>query len=341
MANEPSGGDRRAALRASLLERLGKQIDLPAWLIAHGFHLSAMQRDATQMALCDRHGETLYLQKDVARRVWTYSTEREPGERGTVVDLMVRRDAVSLDECVNRMAACLDFSNKTREPAAYREALADRDNTLHRAVARHIDAMTREHDAEQDLERLGVVHGTFDGWRFGAASAVLHDPEDLGHSRYRKGDRAMVFVERPIDAIAYERTHGQQHATYIYTGDNPSEAAKRKIAHVLADAPPELTVVAAFRRDRRGIALAEEIAQLARHRPVERKPPQFGNRWADEMQIEQRHRDSLQRLRRRPDPAIDSVRHEMAKALDAGVDRSAIRTAIVRRPPRGRGGLNR
>jgi hypothetical protein len=341
MAIEPSVGDQRAALRASLLERLGRQIDLPAWLIAQGFHLSATQKDLTRLAFSDRHGETLYLQKDVDRRMWTCCTEREPVERATVVDLMVRRGAISLDDCVNRMAACLDPSTRTREPAAYREALADRDNTLRPAVGRHVAAVTLERDAERDLERLGVVRGTFDGWRFGAASAVLHDPDDLGHSRYRKGDRAMVFVERPIDAIAYERVHGKQHATYIYVGDNPSEEAKRKIAHVLADAPPELTVVAALAKDRRGASLAEEIADLAGHRTVERRTPQFGNRWADEMQIEQRHRDSLQRLHSRPDPVIDNARREMARALDAGVDHAAIRTAIVRRPSRGREGLDR
>jgi hypothetical protein len=340
-AREPSVDDEREAVRASLLERLGKQIDLPAWLVAQGFHLSATQREPTQLALSDRHGETLYLKKDLDRRTWTYFTEREPVDRGTVVDLMVRRDAISLDECLNRLADCLDPSKRTREPAAYREALADRANTLHRAVARHVAALSLERDAERDLERLGVVRGTFDGWRFGAASAVLNDPQELGHSRYRQGDRAMVFVERPLDAIAYERVHGKQHATYLYVGDHPSEETKRKIAHVLANAPPELTVVVALAKDRRGAALAEEIADLAGHRIVERKTPQFGNRWADEMQIEQRHRDGLQRLHGRPDPVIENVRREMAKALDAGVDRAAVRTAIVRRPSRGRDGPDR
>jgi hypothetical protein len=38
---------------------------------------------------------------------------------------------------------------------------------------------------------------------------------------------------------------------------------------------------------------------------------------------------------------MDNVRREVANALDAGVDQSAIRTAIVRRPPRGRQGLER
>src|SRR5450631_3302960 len=253
MATERAIDQQREALRANLLERLEKQIDLPAWVIAQGFHLSPVQKDLTKLAFANRHGETLLLMKDVEARTWSYQTDREPIERGTVVDLMVRRDAISLDDCVNRMAACIEPSKQVRErePAAYREALADRDNTLRRAVARHVATMMLERDAERSLEGLGVVRGSFDRWRFGSADVVLADPNDLGHSRYRSGDRAMVFVERPIDAIAYERAHGKQHATYVYTGDNPSADAKRKIGHIIASAPANLTVVAALSKSSR------------------------------------------------------------------------------------------
>jgi hypothetical protein len=343
MATERAVDEQREALRAGLLERLRKQIDLPAWVIAQGFHLSPIQKDLTKLAFANRHGEALFLTKDPDSRTWSYQTDREPIERGTIVDLMVRRDGSSLDQCVNRMAAAIDSSKQlsNREPAAYREALADRDNTLRRAVARHVASVALERNAERSLEPLGVVPGSFDRWRFGSADAVLGDPTDLAHSRYRSGDRAMVFIERPIDAIAYEQAHGKQHATYVYTGDNPSDEAKRKIAHIIADAPSELTIVAAHSRDARGAALSEDIAELAGRRPVERRPPEFGNRWADQMQMLQRHRDSIPRLHRAPDPVMDNVRREVAKALDAGVDQSAIRTAIVRRPPRGRQGLER
>ena len=334
---------QRHEIRANLLERLEKQIDLPAWVIAQGFHLSPVQKDLTKLAFANRHGEALFLTRDADTRTWSYQTDGEPIERGTIVDLMVRRDGSSLDDCVNRMAACIDSSKQmtVREPAAYREALADRANTLRRAVARHVATVTLERDAERSLEGLGVVRGSFDRWRFGSADAVLGDPKDLAHSRYRSGDRVMVFLERPIDAIAYEQAHGKQHATYVYTGDNPSDEAKRKIAHIIADAPPDLTIVAAHSRDRRGAALSEDIAELAGRRPVERRPPEFGSRWADQMQMMQRHRDSIPRLHRTPDPVMDNVRREVANALDAGVDQSAIRTAIVRRPPRGRQGLER
>ena len=193
--------------------------------------------------------------------------------------------------------------------------------------------MTAERDSERGLEHLGVVRGSFDSWRFGPASAVLHDPADLGHSRYRAGDRAMVFVERPIDAIAYERAHGKQHATYVYTGDNPSPRRSGRSATSSPSAPANLTVVAALSKSSRGAALAEEIAELAGRRPVERRTPEFGSRWADQMQIgaapsrlahphssppgpgrRQRSPGDGQSPRRRRRPARDQDRHHQPAA---------------------------
>ena len=46
---------------------------------------------------------------------------------------------------------------------------------------------------------------------------------------------------------------------------------------------------------------------------------------------------TLARLRSRPDPSLENVRQQLAETLHAGVDPTAIRTAIVRRPTRGRG----
>lgn len=337
----PPGDAQRQELRGVLLDQLERRIDLPAWVIAQGFHLSHLQKDPQKLAFADRHGEVLFLTKDIEANRWTYQTDGEPVQRGTLIDLMARRDGLGPEECVNRMGACLDPSKRTGEPAAYREALADRDNTLRNAVGRHLAAMSHEKAAERALEPLGVVRGTYDFWRFGPASMVLKDPEDLAHSRFRPGDRAMVFVERPIDAVAYERVHGKQQATYVYTGDHPTAEVKRKIGHIIASAPPELTVVAALSRGSRGAALAEQIAELAGQRRSERRAPEYGGRWADQMQIEQRHRDSLARLHRHPDPVLESARQAMAKALNAGVDQAAIRTAIVRRPSRGRQGIER
>ena len=263
---EIGDGDRldaqRHRVRIELAERLEKQINLPAWLSAQGFHLSHVQLDPTKLAFENRQGETIHLTKDLAAQRWTFETTGEPIARGTVVDLMIRRDGLDFANCVERMAACLDPANRIREATAYREAASD--VVLGRAVDRHVATMQAERDAERTLEPLGVQRGTFDTWRFGPASALLEDPKCLGHSRYRSSDRALVIVERPIDAVAYERAHGHQHCAYIYMGDNPSEETKRKLAHVLADAPGEIAVVAAIGRDRRGAGLAEEDRRAGR-----------------------------------------------------------------------------
>jgi hypothetical protein len=339
--SDPQSHDQLPEIRATLIQRLERQIDLPAWLVAQGFHLSPVQPDLTRLALSDRYGETLHLRQDLDDGRWSYSRQSDPTDRGSLVDLMVRRDGSTLDACVDRMGACLTRSNRSPEAVAYREAYRDRDDVLHRAVARHVAALKAERDAVRDLERLGVDRGTYDEWRFGPASTVLRNPDRLEHSRYRPTDTAIVFTERPLDAVAYERSRGHQQACYVYTGDNPSPETKRTIAHLLRDAPESLRVVLAFGRDRQGSDLSKEVAALAPHRQVDRQGPDFGARWADQMQIEQRHRDSLPRLHRCSDPVIDDVRREMAKALDAGVDRSAIRTAVVRRQPRGREGFDR
>src|SRR5262249_15703199 len=105
-----------------------------------------------------------------------------------------------------------------------------------------------------------------------------------------------VLVERPIDALAYEQRHGKQQSCYIYTGDNPSGDSKRKIAHLLADLPDGMKVVVALGRDRRGDELATQLGKLAPSLQMERHKPELGARWADHMQIEHRHRRSLQRL---------------------------------------------
>jgi hypothetical protein len=292
--------------------------------------------------MTDRYGETILLQKDLERGTWTYSSDRDPLDRGSVVDFLVRRDGASSDTSINRLVACVDRSNKDQESLAYREALLDRDNVLHRAEARHIAAITAERDAARDLERLGVHRGALDEWRFGPPSIQLRHPSTLEHSRYRPSDREMVFVERPIDAIGYEQRHGRQHACYVYTGDRPDSETKRKIAHLLADAPEGLRVVVAFARDRRGVALAEEVMKLASTRETTRQAPEFGSRWSDQMQIEQRHQSSRNRLAPdaartgQPDPQMEAFRAVVQQALDAGVDVKDIEAVLMRRPGQSR-----
>ena len=293
--------EARAALQKNLLDRLETQIDLPAWLVARGFQVAPQQPDPAQLAMTSSALEVFHLRKDPDRGGWTYFNTSDPADRGSVVDFMIRRDGATLESCFNRLAGCATRSHLSPEGIAYQEAVRDRRNILHAAESLHIAAVKAERDATRALERLGIDRASLDEWRFGRirteqdVTALMLNASTLEHSRYRPGDRAIVFVERPIDAIAYERTHGHQQACYVYTGADPGLETKRKIAHLLADLPDGMKVVVALGRDRQGNELAAGIAKLAPALKPERQGPQFGGRWADQMQLEQRHRKSLQR----------------------------------------------
>src|SRR5207302_3830332 len=136
-------------------------------------------------------------------------------------------------------------------------------------------------------DRLGVQRGTLDEWRFGAVkrdadvTRLVVEPSELWASKYRPADKAVVLVERPIDAIAYERAHGRQAVCYLATGTKPEDEQRRKLAHILAEVPGGPSVVLAFGRDDAGRRMAAEVQALAPLVRMERHAPQLGARWAD------------------------------------------------------------
>ena len=168
--------------------------------------------------------------------------------------------------------------------------------------------MTAARNAVRVLERFGVARHEYDAWRFGPVRSdadvarVISEPQGLAASRFRPTDKRLVFTERPIDAIAYERAKGNQLACYMYTGSQLDPDTLRKVAHVIAEVPAGMTVVLAFGRDEgEGQAMAEQIRQLAPSLRMERDHPELGARWADQMQLERRHARSFQR----PSPTLD------------------------------------
>jgi hypothetical protein len=294
--------ESRAALQKRWIDHLEPQVDLPAWLLARGFQLAPGNTDPTRIALTNSSLEVFHLRKDPDRGSWTYANTSNLSDRGTIVDFMLRHDGTTLAACVDRLAGCVTRNQLSPEGITYQQTLRQHTNTLDRLETSHIAAVKAERSALRQLEHLGVDCSRYDQWRFGPVrsdqdvAALLTDPASLAHSRYRPTDRQVVLVERPIDALAYERTHGHQQACYIYTGDNPSGDNKRKIAHLLADLPEGMKVVVALGRDRRGDELASQLTKLAPSLQMERQKPQLGARWADQMQMEHRHRRSLQRL---------------------------------------------
>jgi hypothetical protein len=289
-------------VQEELLQRFAKTIDLPAFLGQQGFRLVEGQEPGMlAMGRADT-GEVLRLEKDVERGGWTYASEMDPRDRGTAADFVARRDGASRAACVERLAACADErASRTAEAAKYRAFQREMPASLRQAVRAHEEAKSAEHAASKSLERLGVPPGTLDERRFGAVKrdadvrGMTAEPEALWASRYRPTDKALVLVERPIDAIAYERAHGKQSVCYLATGTRPGEEQQKRLAHLLAEVPDNVKVVLAYGRDEAGRRMAGEVKALSPMIRMERHAPELGARWADQMQVERRHAMSLQK----------------------------------------------
>jgi hypothetical protein len=291
--------------RDALLERFGRAIDLPAYLTLHGFEpVAGSPPDAAGLLMTNSAtGKTLHLRKDGDRGSWTYSDPRGRSEQGTVVDYLQRHEGLARDACLERLIACADFRRAdVPEAVRYRALALDKPEALRRAEGEYALAVDRERDATKLLERVGIKRATLDEWRFGGlkteteVARALGEPEKLWASRYRPADKKLVFTERAIDAIGLEQSRGDQSACYVAVGGRLDDAQKRRIAHVLAELPPGMSVVLAFGRDRAGHQLAEEVRALAPAVKMERLTPEFGSRWSDQVQLEQRHARSISRV---------------------------------------------
>jgi hypothetical protein len=289
-----------------LLSRFAKTIDLPAFVWQQGFRVSEERAPGQLRMNHPTTGESLVLERH-PERGWTYGSADRAMERGSIVDYLVQREGTSRAACLERLIACADERGlRSQEAARYRAVLRERPEELEAARREHEQAQAAERVARRVLERCGVPGGAIDEPRFGRplraedAATLTTEPKALWASRYRPSDKVVVLVERPIDAIAYERALGKQGACYIATGSNPDEEQRKRLAHILAEVPDRVGVVLAFGGDRTGRKLAEEIQGLAPMVRMERQAPQFGARWADQMQLEARHALSLQRVNRGP-----------------------------------------
>jgi hypothetical protein len=281
-------------------------LDLPALVWQQGFRVSEERQPGELRMRHPMTGDSLILEKD-PQRGWTYASTDRPAERGSVVDYLMRREGASRAECLERLVACADERGlRSQEAARYRAVLRERPEALEVARRDHEQARAAEQAAKRILERYGVPGGAIDEARFGRsrreedAAALTQEPQALWASRYRPSDRAVVLVERPIDAIAYERVLGKRDVCFIATGSNPDAEQRKRLAHILAEVPDRVGVVLAFGTDRAGRKIAEEIQASAPMMRMERQAPQFGARWADQMQLETRHALSLQRVNRGP-----------------------------------------
>ena len=288
-----------------LVARFERALDLPAYLESRGFRLAETGNQSREhIAMEGPRGETLLLQKDATRNVWTYTDPESPGERGTAVTFLERHEGLDRQASLELVIACVD-ERRRDVPAAvqYREHLRAMPDDLRQARADHLAEVERNRDANKGLECLGVDPRAFDAWRFGTVRSrddvgnLVAEPKPgaLWASKYRATDRVVVFVERPIDAVAYERRHGGQEACYIATGGSLDAERSRRLSHLLAEAKGEMRVVIGYGNGHRGEEMAGQLRALSPMLPMERQGPEFGARWAEQMQLEARHARSLGR----------------------------------------------
>jgi hypothetical protein len=296
-------GRRAMDVQDELLQRFARMIDLPAFVGQQGFELAKHQEPDRLRMTRAATGKSILLEKNVERGGWSYVNAADPTDRGNVVDFVMRRDGVSQKACVDRLFACCDERGRgSAEALRYRALLRAMPEDLAGATRDHEQAKRAELAAAKALEYLGVRRGTFDEWRFGSVkrrtdvAELANEPSALWASKYRPGDKAVVLVERPIDAVAYERAHGRQNVCYLATGSHPSDEQRRRLAHVLAEVPNGARVVLAYGRDGTGRQLAAEVQSLVPLVRMERHAPQFGARWADQMQLERNHALSLRKV---------------------------------------------
>jgi hypothetical protein len=283
-----------------ILERFERAVELPMYLGHRGYHVTSTGKDPSRLIMVHEvSGNTLEVTKDVERGSWSYVNTRDPGDRGSLAEYLVTRDGLNPAACLERVVALGNPLARDPEGHAYREFERRAPTTLREAIADHGRHMEAETSALRTLDKLGVARGTLDEWRFGRVrnnddlAKVVTDPPGLWASKYRPTDKRIVLTEQPIDAMAYERSRGQQTCCYMATGGSPSEAQKKKLAHVLCELPPGTKVVLAFGRDEAGRKLAAEIQALVPTVKMEREMPAFGSRWSNQMQMEQRHARSM------------------------------------------------
>jgi hypothetical protein len=293
-------------IREQMIASFEKTFDLPAMLAARGFVVPRRDGDAQQIEMVQpATRQTLSLRKDLVTGAWSYQSTSNPADRGRAADFIERRDRLSRSQSLDRLIAFSTERNFSPEVTAYRRARQDKAPALRDAEQRHTVALLQERAANRLLREYGVEPAQVDTGRFGQFRSpsdldrLIAEPSVLTASGFRPTDRTIVFTERPIDAIGYERAQGKDRACYMYTGSSPSPGTLKTVAHVLAAVRPPLKVVLAFGRDSAGQSLAAQLRSLVPGLPMERAAPEFGARWAEQMQIEQRHARSMQRARAR------------------------------------------
>ena len=154
--------------REVLLAHFERLIDLPAFLGQRGYEATGPTTPACLTMTNPATGDHLVIKKDLARGSWSYTNVRNPSDHGMISAYLARRDGLSLDACADRIIAYVDF-RPTDDPEvlSYRGYAHGQPAPWGPALVAYLKAAAHEHCAAKALERVGVLRGSLDGWRFG------------------------------------------------------------------------------------------------------------------------------------------------------------------------------
>jgi len=227
---------------------------------------------------------------------------------------MMRRESLSFHEATTRLGALLDVRSGSSSATPgkadnlvcrYRQLHRDKPVDLQQAVLNHELAVREQLVVHRRLESLGVHpetlddEGRFRPIRRMADTSTLLCSTGPWRSSTRGTDQRLVFLERPLDALAYEQLHARGRTAYVALGTSVGPDTRSWAIEVAAQwrrEHPGAEIVVAFGRDRLGQQLANAASDLvidaAGPPPPRREPPTVGCRWSEHMHLEHLHRQS-------------------------------------------------
>jgi hypothetical protein len=289
-------------VREQMIAGVEKHFDLPAFLASRGFIVPNGARDPRFVEMVQRSsGETLLLMKDLASGAWSYQNAHHPEDHGRASHYLEAHDRLTRDKSLDKLIALSTDRSFGEEALAYRRARSEKAPALREQELRHTISLYQERSTKRLLDASGVDAEQLEGGRFGRCRTpsdldrLVGEPRRIEMSAFKRTDEKVVLIERPLDAIGYERVRGGDRACYLYTGSTLTPEKLRDLAQVIADIPAGSKIVLAFGRDEQGRELADRVQALGPNVKMNREPPELGARWADQMQIEQKHLRSLRR----------------------------------------------
>ncbi len=204
-----------------------------------------------------------------------------------VEELFGERSVEPTREAIERTPVVRDFQATTRvRDGHHLYRIGIRPETL--ADDRFLDTVRQSHDGTivfpfRDLAGITGL-GLFRGGTLSASGRV---EAGLWTSKELPTDTTLVFVDSPLEALAYQQTKRLTNARYLATGHKLESRQRTLVLGALTNAPAEAQLVLAFAAGPTGSAAAAQVSAIAKGRRFERHRPEHGRSWTAVVEREQ------------------------------------------------------